>query len=50
MHKIGDLYTEHLPFSGKWAWHPPDNATPMSFWQLKAEVESFLLKYCLFLY
>ena len=36
-------------FYGKQAWCPPDNDTPISFWQLKAEVQSFFLRYCLFL-
>ena len=36
-------------FYGGQAWHPPYNATLMSFWHLKAEVQSFLLMYCLFL-
>ena len=32
-------------FCGKWAWHPPDLATAMSFWLQIAEIPSFLLMY-----
>ena len=37
-------------FCGKQAWHPPDHATPLSFWLQIAKIPSFLLMYCLFLY
>ena len=39
-----------MSFCSKQAWHPPDLATPLSFWRLKAEIKSFLLMYRLFLY
>ena len=39
-----------MSFYGKWAWCPPDHATPFSFWLQIAEIKSFLLMYCLFLY
>ena len=37
-------------FCGKWAWHPPDHATPLSFYFQIAEISSFLLMNRLFLY
>ena len=39
-----------MSFCGKWAWPPPGHATPFSFWLQIAEIMSFLLMYCLFLY
>ena len=37
-------------FCAKWAWHPHDTATPLCFQFQIAEIQSFLLMYCLFLY
>ena len=37
-------------FCGKWAWHPPDHATPLFFCLQIAEIISFLLMYRWFLY
>ena len=37
-------------FRAKRAWHPLDNATPLSFQLQIAEIMSFPLMYCLFLY
>ena len=35
------------PFCAKWAWHPPDSATPFSSWLQIAKIPSFLLMYCM---